>query len=162
MKVDGLLSAFKTTMSSLSTQTRQLNLIAENLENVESTPDENGKVYQRKVLVQKGHNGNRHMNFSEQLSLKMRRTSDAHLFSGGGVRSTGNSGTTEYKVVEEKGENLVYNPDHPMADENGYVKMPNVNPVEEMVDLVTTSRAFEANVTVINAAKQMAKKSLEI
>jgi len=58
--------------------------------------------------------------------------------------------------------NLVYNPGHPDANANGYVEMPNVNPVEEMVDMVSASRAYEANVTALNASKAMTKKALEI
>lgn len=57
---------------------------------------------------------------------------------------------------------LVYNPDHPDADERGYVRMPNVNIVEEMVDLISASRAYEANVTVLNATKEMSMRALEI
>ena len=68
----------------------------------------------------------------------------------------------QYKVIEEKGEKLQFDPNHPQADENGYVKMPDINMVEEMVDLISASRTYEANVTVINAAKQMAKRALEI
>jgi len=56
----------------------------------------------------------------------------------------------------------VYQPGHPDADANGYVQMPNVNPVEEMVDLVAATRSYEANVTALNATKGMIKKALEI
>ena len=58
--------------------------------------------------------------------------------------------------------NVVHDPSHPDADENGYVTYPDVNVLEEMSDLMIANRAFEANVTVINAAKQMISKSLEI
>ena len=66
------------------------------------------------------------------------------------------------KVVEESGVRLVYDPQHPLADENGYVRVPDINPVEEMVSLVSATRTYEANVAVMNAAKLIAKKSLEI
>ncbi len=65
-------------------------------------------------------------------------------------------------MIEHKGEKLVFNPNHPQADDKGYVKMPDINMVEEMVDLISVSRSYEANVTVIDAAKQMAKKTFEI
>lgn len=58
--------------------------------------------------------------------------------------------------------NIVYDPTHPDADENGYVTYPDVNVLQEMTDLMIANRAFEANVTVVNAAKQMILKSLEI
>ena len=66
-------------------------------------------------------------------------------------------------VIEDQSEpTLVYNPDHPDADERGYVKMPNVNMVKEMVDLINASRSFEANVQSINAAKAMAQRAIEL
>ncbi|NLS44209.1 MAG: flagellar basal body rod protein FlgC, partial [Firmicutes bacterium] len=57
---------------------------------------------------------------------------------------------------------LVYDPGHPDADEGGYVSMPNIDPVREMVDMISASRAYEANVTAINAAKTMAMRALDI
>jgi flagellar basal-body rod protein FlgC len=56
----------------------------------------------------------------------------------------------------------VYDPGHPQADEQGYVSLPNVNPIVEMVDLVTASRSYEANVTALNAAKQMFNRTLDL
>lgn len=57
---------------------------------------------------------------------------------------------------------VIYDPSHPDADENGYVLMPNVDVVEEMVDMVSATRSYEANVTVIDAAKNMAMRSIDI
>ena len=57
---------------------------------------------------------------------------------------------------------LVYDPEHPDANEEGYVKMPNVDPLTEMVDLMSATRSYEANVTVFNASKNMLMKALEI
>ena len=65
-------------------------------------------------------------------------------------------------VSDESPPRLVYDPQHPDADGDGYVAMPNVNVVREMVDLVSATRAYEANITALNAAKQMALKALEI
>ena len=56
----------------------------------------------------------------------------------------------------------VYYPNHPVADEDGYVMMPNVNSAEEMVDLMAATRAYEANITALNIAKSMAMKALDI
>ena len=67
------------------------------------------------------------------------------------------------EVVEDNSpERLVYNPEHPDADENGYVHMPNVNIVVEMVDMISATRSYEANVTAFIASKNMAKDALEI
>ena len=58
--------------------------------------------------------------------------------------------------------NTIYDPNHPDANKDGYVEMPNVNVVNEMVDMITASRAYEANVTAVNTAKSMAMKALDI
>ncbi len=67
------------------------------------------------------------------------------------------------KIVEDQTPfKLVYDPSHPDADENGYVQLPNVDPLKEMVDLMSATRSYEANVTVLNATKGMLMKALEI
>ena len=67
-----------------------------------------------------------------------------------------------YQIVEFEGDKLIYDPRHPMADKNGYIRLPNVNMVEEMVDLIQASRAYEANVSMMTAIKNMANKAMEI
>ena len=94
-------------------------------------------------------------------------TSTGHAHTGVDSKSiTGHLGpnakSDSVQAIQEQGFKLEYNPSHPKADENGFIKMPNVNPIEEMVDLVAATRTYEANVTVLNAAKQMAQKALEI
>lgn len=67
------------------------------------------------------------------------------------------------KIVEDQSEfKKVYDPGHPDADEDGYVSMPNVDVVTEMVNMISATRSYEANVTSINATKSMAMKALEI
>ena len=67
------------------------------------------------------------------------------------------------RIIEDPAEpRLVYNPDHPDADEEGYVRMPNVNVLTEMVDLISATRSYEANVTTLNATKEMFLRALEI
>ena len=65
-------------------------------------------------------------------------------------------------VEDPSADRLVHDPSHPDADANGYVRMPNVNPVTEMVDLISASRSYEANVTAMQTAKQMFNKTLDI
>ncbi len=165
MKANGILSAFETTMAALSAQTKQISLISENIANAESLPDENGKVYRRKVLVQESRKPRRQSRFGDEFYLQLKKTREGHFTitpeTGRGVKPGGQAGL-KVKVVEENGVRLVYDPENPLADENGYVRMPDINPVEEMVNLVSATRAYEANVAVMNAAKTIAKKSLEI
>lgn len=87
----------------------------------------------------------------------------------GGMAGIGGGGAAPTKGVQVAGivadpspPRAVYDPGHPDADENGYVLLPNINPVTEMVDMITATRAYEANVTAMNAAKNMALKALDI
>jgi len=165
MKVNGVLAAMRTSMSGLSHNMKRMELISENIANAEKTPDAKGQVYLRQDLVNKNQNRPASKRFGELVTLKMRQEDNHHMASldpSGTVGPNGAERLDQYKVIEEKGEKLVYNPDHPMADERGFVRMPDINPVEEMVDLIAASRSYEANVTVINAAKDMAKRSMEI
>jgi len=120
--------------SGLSAERLRMDLIADNLANSNTTRTGNGTPYQRKVAV-------------------FQPIEDGSL--GGGV-----------KVVSIESERtpprVVYQPGHPDADANGYVTYPNVNMVHEMVDLITASRAYEANITAFNAAKGMVLKALEM
>ena len=163
MTVGGIFSAFKTTMRGLSTQMKKMELISENMANADKVPDENGEVYQRKVLSFKTAGGGRQSRFSSLLSMRLRTSQSGHIASPAATeRNTSGLNKTKYKVLQQEGEQLVFNPDHPRADEKGYVRMPNVNVVEEMVDMISTSRSYEANITVMEGAKQMAKKALDI
>lgn len=161
MNVKNTLYSLGTTTRGLATQMKRLEVISENIANVEKAPDENGNLYRRQRLVERSETGYGFRRFDEELSLRMRRSRGDHM------PATGTPGRPEtlrdpFEVVEENGERLVFDPEHPLANEEGYVRMPDVNLVEEMVDLVAASRTYEANVTVINAAKQMARRSLEI
>ena len=161
MKVAGLFSALRTTLAGMSNQMKRMNVISENIANAERSPDEKGKVYQRKIVVPE-KTGSKRSGFKLKSTLSLRRSS-ADQFTSQESRSKRLSDEVlPVKVVAQKGVQLVYNPSHPRADENGYVRMPNVNVAEEMVDLISATRTYEANVTVLNAAKQMAKKAMEI
>ena len=65
-------------------------------------------------------------------------------------------------VEDQRPMRMVYNPGHPQANAEGYVAMPNVNPVEEMANMISAQRSYEADISAMNAAKQMAQKALEI
>ena len=131
--------------SALTAQRVRMDVIAENLSNINTTRTAEGTPYQRRyVVVQQRDEGFR--------SYLDRAVNDS---SGNGVRVTD-------ILNDESPFKLDYNPEHPDADENGYVQMPNVDLVVEMVDLMGASRSYEANVTALNAFKAMALKALEI
>jgi flagellar basal-body rod protein FlgC len=130
--------------SALTAQRLRMNVTAENLANAQTTRGADGQPYRRKEVVLQSVNGG---GFGAQFSAAMGRA--------GGVEVAG---------IQEDQTNgkLVYDPSHPDANDQGYVTMPNVDTVTEMVDLIDAQRAYEANVTAMQASKQMFAKTLEI
>ncbi len=162
MKTEGILSAIDTTMGGLSTQMKRLRLISDNIANADRVADEKGKVYKRQILVPENENSVRKPDFGERLSLSMKKTAQGH-FNTVGRRLTGlKNGKNEYEVVQQDSTLRVFEPNNPMADKDGYVEKPDINVVEEMVDMISATRIYEANISVMEAAKRIAKKSLEI
>lgn len=141
-----LFTSFDIAGSGMSAQRLRSDIISQNIANVNSTSSQGGGAYRRKIVVFEEKNSNA---FGEIL-LQARGTT------GSGVKVTS---------VEEDFEtemNMVYDPAHPDADENGYVQYPNVNVVTEMTNMIDASRAYEANVTAFDAAKAMASRGLQI
>lgn len=135
-----LLASLAISSSALTAERARLDLIANNLANLNSTRTQEGGPYRRKVAI-----------FSECL----RQVRNKNQVPGYGVRMVA-------IAADPSPPQLVYDPRHPDADAQGYVTYPNVNVVNEMVDLITATRAYEANVTVINATKDMVLKAFEI
>jgi flagellar basal-body rod protein FlgC len=151
----GLFDALDVSASGLSAERLRMDVTAENLANAQSTRGANGAPYRRKEVVLQEQGAD---TFSAALAAARvggpagGRGSSSPV---GGVRVTG--------IVEDATpDRLVYDPGHPDADARGYVRMPNVNPVTEMVDLITSSRGYEANVTAMQTAKQMFTKTLDL
>jgi len=135
--------------SALTAQRLRMNVTAENIANAETTKGADGNPYRRKevTLQSVGQAGT----FGSQLLRAMGSSGVAP----GGVQAS--------EITEDQTNGkLVYDPSHPDADEQGYIRMPNVDTVTEMVDLIDAQRAYEANVTAMSAAKQMFAKTLEI
>ncbi|AFG35963.1 flagellar basal body rod protein FlgC [Fervidobacterium pennivorans subsp. shakshaketiis] len=122
----------------LSAQRFRIELISTNIANSETTRTEKGEPYRRKVPI-----------FQELVrNIQGRRE---------------NSGVIVKSVYEDPSEfRIVYDPTHPDADENGYVRLPNVNIIREMVDMINAQRAYEANATAINTTKAMITSALQI
>ncbi|MDY5576914.1 MAG: flagellar basal body rod protein FlgC [Lachnospiraceae bacterium] len=147
----GLFTSFDICASGMTAQRLRTDIISENIANVNTTRTAEGGTYRRKTVVFTEKNSNSFNNL---------------LLSNMGVQGSGISGTgvKVSRIVEdyETEMNMVYDPSHPDADENGYVTYPNVNVVTEMTNLIDASRSYEANVTAFNAAKAMASKGLEV
>ncbi|MCD6727154.1 MAG: flagellar basal body rod protein FlgC [Solirubrobacteraceae bacterium] len=143
----GLFDALEISASGLSAERLRMDVVAENLANAQSTRGAGGGPYRRKEVVLQEAGGGA---FAMAL--------DAARAGGSASR-----GVRVAAIVEDGApDRLVYDPGHPDADARGYVRMPNVNTVTEMVDLIAASRGYEANVTAMQAAKQMFTKTLEL
>ncbi|BBE51347.1 Flagellar basal-body rod protein FlgC [Ferriphaselus amnicola] len=130
-----LFNIFNIAGSGMTAQSQRLNVVASNLANADSTTGPDGKPYRAKQVV-----------FN---------TVPMGNESGAGVKVSA--------VVEDASPmKVVYDPKHPMADENGYVTLPNVNVVEEMVNMISASRSYQNNVDMLNTSKSMLLKTLTI
>jgi len=122
----------------LTAQRLRIDVIADNIANAETTRTPRGEPYRRKIPI-----------FAEYLEMAR---------AGYKLR-----GVKVVRIEEDPSPfRLVYDPSHPDADQNGYVRMPNVNVLKEMVDLISAQRAYEANVAAINATKSMVNAALDI
>lgn len=143
-----------TTASALTTQRLRMDVISSNMANVDTTRaklvDGEWQAYRRKTVTLQPLEGK----FSNFLNVAMGSSGKGNV--GNGVK------VTQVKEDTETPFKLVYDPTHIDANEDGYVEMPNVDPLREMVNLISATRSYEANVTVFNANKAMLSKALEI
>ena len=149
----GFFDAIDISASGLSAERLRMDVTAENLANAQTTRGPNGQPYRRKEVVLQTVQPN---GFATQLA---RATSGLPGMgasqAAGGVQVAG-------IVADATPPRQVYDPGHPDANAQGYVLMPNVNPVTEMVDLIASSRSYEANVTAMQTAKSMFSKTFEL
>jgi flagellar basal-body rod protein FlgC len=129
-----LFNIFNVSGSAMSAQAQRLNVVASNLANADSATSASGQAYRAKQVV-----------------------FEAVPTTGGGA------GVKVQQVVEDAAPlKQVYDPKHPMADDKGYVAMPNVNVVDEMVNMLSASRSYQTNVETMNAAKTLLLKTLTL
>ncbi|HKL10789.1 MAG TPA: flagellar basal body rod protein FlgC [Clostridia bacterium] len=139
-----MFDTFAISASGLTAERLRMDTIASNVANANTTRTDEGGPYRRKVAV-----------FQEKLRNEIHRMGFDEESGGAGVEAVG--------IIEDNSPfKRVYDPGHPDADEAGYVELPNVNLLNEMVDMIAATRAYEANVTVINSSKGMYAKALEI
>lgn len=131
-----LFKVFNVSGSAVSAQSQRLNVVSSNLANAESVAGPDGQPYKARQVV-----------FQTQM-LDSQQTA---------------AGVKVASVIEDNAEpRRVLNPDHPLADENGYVTMSNVNVVEEMVNMISASRSYQTNIDVMNTAKGLLQKTLQL
>ncbi len=145
----GMFDALNVSATGLTAERLRMDVTAENLANAQTTRGADGQPYRRKEVVLQEQDGR---TFGSVLTAAMARG-----------RGDQPAGVKVAGIVEDSTPlKTVYDPGHPDADAAGYVQMPNVEPVEEMVDLITASRAYEANVTAMQTAKLMFSRSLDL
>ena len=146
-----LFGAIDISGSGLSAERLRMDVTAENLTNAQTTRGADGQPYRRKEVVLREAGSS----FDGALSAAMGPSRTASGAPAGGVEVVA--------IAEDTAPNrMIYDPGHPDADAEGYVSMPNVDPVTEMVDLIAASRAYEANVTAMQTAKTMFSKTLDL
>ncbi len=140
------LSSLNISGSGLTAQKLRMDVISQNIANAEVTRTENGAPYRRKMVVLSSIKGENSFRDALDKATKVKT-----------------NGVQVQSVIEDQSPLVpVYNPNHPDANEEGYVMLPNVNTAQEMIDMLGASRAYEANVTAFNATKSMVLKALEI
>lgn len=137
--------SMKVNTSGLTLERFKLDTISTNIANVNTTRTEGGEGPYLRQQVQ----------FEEAMRQRLNPSTGDTQYTSAGVRITG-------VETDEENIRMVYEPDHPDADEAGYVAYPNVDMADEMVDMMTTMRTYDANVTAINSSKEMLQRALEI
>lgn len=143
------LSSMNISASAMTAQRMRLDVASENIVNIDTTRTQAGGPYRRKIVV-----------LEEKPSDNFRRM----LLNAAGRGTQGTRGGVQVAEIVEDPSDLkaVYNPNHPDADADGYVMMPNVDLIKETVDSMSATRSYEANITAFNALKTMANKAMEI
>jgi flagellar basal-body rod protein FlgC len=130
-----LFKIFDVSGSAMSAQAQRLNAVSSNLANADSVTSANGQAYRAKQVV----------------------------FTAVPLADSSSTAVKVSQVIEDPNPpKMMYDPKHPLADEKGYVAMPNVNVVEEMVNMISASRSYQTNVETMNAAKTMLLKTLTL
>ena len=144
----GFFNAMNTSASGLTAQRLRMDIISQNIANVDTTKTETGSPYKRKAVL-----------FQERKGI----TSFNSVYKNVMSEINSSKGVRISKIVDDETPGpRVYDPAHPDADDEGYVTKPNVNIVEEMVNMISASRSYEAGVTAINSTKSMIAKTMEI
>lgn len=143
----GFFDSVRISSTALTAERTRMDIISKNIANINTTRTASGGPYRRQMAI-----------FREQEATSFEKILDLAK----GSNTSGN-GVEIAAIVEDKSDfKREYNPTHPDADSDGYVLLPNIDSITEMINLISANRAYDANVTVINGTKSMAMKALEI
>lgn len=147
-----IFNSLNASASGLTAQRMRMDVVSSNIANAQTTRatmDENGdfEAYRRKMVALEPGN----------------QSFKSFLHKAANEQKKASSGVQVKRILEDETPfKMEYNPAHPDADESGYVQLPNVDPLKEVVDLMSATRSYEANITSLNASKNMLLKALEI
>lgn len=156
---------FNISGSGLSAQRKNLEVRAENIANAQSVDLDTGQPYQAKEINFTSRNERDFFkNIYNKTQLTLKRSNSFHFnkFDRHINPQDDPTSVNAEIYVPDQDTKLIYDPTHPFADEKGYVEMPDINTIDEMTKMMSSARAYEANTTVLDAAKDMFKKGLEI
>ncbi|MFZ2960528.1 MAG: flagellar basal body rod protein FlgC [Candidatus Ozemobacteraceae bacterium] len=142
----GIFHSIDTSASGLTAERLRMDVISNNIANVNTTRTEDGGPFRRELPIFQARRQKGRFPFQEKTLPNL---------IGNGVRVSA--------ILKDQAPfKLIYDPNHPDADKEGYVRMPNINIVHEMVDMITATRAYEANVTCVNSSKDLISSALSI
>jgi flagellar basal-body rod protein FlgC len=164
--MSGIFNSIDISATGMTIQRRKMDVVAQNIANVETTRTKDGGPYRRKrVMVEESRDQTSFSTAMKKAVGNLARTNPSHLSaSGGSSRGEIEISKASAEEVEDPASNykMIHDPSHPDADDKGFVKMPDIEIITEMVDMMAASRAYEANTSAIMTAKEMAKNALEI
>ncbi len=150
-------SALEISASGLSAERLRMDVISGNIANANTTRTPEGGPYRRQLVVMAAR-----PSFAQTLAEAQSRGEQVQAGPTDALDTVGRGVRVVQVLPDQRAFKVKYDPTHPDADENGYVQLPNVDTVTEMVDLISASRAYEANVTALNAFKSMVTTALQI
>ena len=163
--MSGIFKALEISASGMSVQRQKMDAVSQNIANVDTARTEDGGPYKRRRIVVSETSAK--PSFSTAMKRahgKLYKTNSKHI---DGMTRSGNRGETpqvEAKSIVDPASSwkLIYEPSHPDANEEGYVQMPDIEIINEMVDMISANRAYEANIAAVSAAKRMINEAMEI
>lgn len=163
MKINPNLKSFDISARGMGIEKKKMDLIAENIANINTTKTNDGSAYKRQYIrITENKSFQQNLSIAKN-SLKLNTNNQSHIERPDKIKFDNQSEKLAPEVQKDESiGDKIFMPDHPDADAEGYLQMPNVNVVNEMVDMIAASRGYEANLTAFNSSKQIAKDSLEI
>lgn len=163
--MSGIFKALEISASGMTVQRQKMDAVSQNIANVDTSRTKDGGPYKRvRITVSEITNKRSFSSAMKRAHGKLAKTNSKHI---DGMTISGNRAETPQvsgKSVVDPGSStkLIYEPSHPDANPEGYVEMPDIEIINEMVDMISANRAYEANIAAISSAKRMISEAMEI